>query len=232
MQDVILPRHPAEPHAQRHKPRVLRTEGQRLAVLLAVEEQVPLIAFEHGPRDFDGFAQAVLIGPLDEEADDARDDCFDRVLGVAAHAQRLQMLAHEQFHRASSGAASGLRFFSTRAITAPPCAVPCRWASYGYGYDGSLRNAVGLGSLIYVFSVFRSEKPPPARVDYWRFRTRDHPQTPPRPGPDSTRDRWPSNPDTPSVNPDRSASERTALRRNSTPAAPACRSASISKLSA
>ena len=53
MQDVVLPRHPSEPHAQRHKPRVLRAEGQRLAVLLAVKEQVPLIAFEHGPRDFD-----------------------------------------------------------------------------------------------------------------------------------------------------------------------------------
>ena len=61
-----------------------RAEGQRLAVLLAVEEQVPLIAFEHGPRDFDGFAQAVFIGPFDEEADDAP-AILHRVLGVAAH---------------------------------------------------------------------------------------------------------------------------------------------------
>ena len=47
MQDVILPRHPSEPHAQGHKPRVLAAEGQRLPVLFAVEEQVPLIAFQH-----------------------------------------------------------------------------------------------------------------------------------------------------------------------------------------
>jgi hypothetical protein len=44
-------------------------EAQRLPVLLAVEEEIPLIAFKHGPRDLDGFAQAVFIGPLDEEAD-------------------------------------------------------------------------------------------------------------------------------------------------------------------
>ena len=46
MQDVILPRHPSEPDAQGHKPRVLRAEAQRLAVVLAVVEQVPLIAFQ------------------------------------------------------------------------------------------------------------------------------------------------------------------------------------------
>ena len=98
MQDVVLPGHPPEPHAQGNQPRVLRAEGQRLPVLLAVEEEIALIAFEHGPGDLDGFAQAVLIGPFDEEAkiDAAAADC---VLRVAAHTERGQMLAHQQFHR-------------------------------------------------------------------------------------------------------------------------------------
>ena len=46
VQDEILPRHPFEPHAQRHQARVLAAEAQRFAVFLAVVEQVPLIAFE------------------------------------------------------------------------------------------------------------------------------------------------------------------------------------------
>ncbi len=52
VQDVVLPGHPPEPCTQGHKPRVLRAEAQRLAVLFArVVEEMPLIAFEHGPRD-------------------------------------------------------------------------------------------------------------------------------------------------------------------------------------
>ena len=56
VQDVVLPRHPAKPHAQRNQPRVLAAERQRLAVLFAVEEQVPLIAFEHRARDLVRFS--------------------------------------------------------------------------------------------------------------------------------------------------------------------------------
>ena len=63
VQDVILPRHPFEPHAQRHEPRVLRAEAQRLAVLLAVVEQIPLIAFEHRPRDLRWLGDAALSRP-------------------------------------------------------------------------------------------------------------------------------------------------------------------------
>ena len=37
--------------AQRHQAHVLAAEAHRLAVALAVVEQVPLIAFQHGPRD-------------------------------------------------------------------------------------------------------------------------------------------------------------------------------------
>ena len=98
VQDVILPRHPTEPHAQGHQPRVLAAECQRLAVLFAVEEQVTLIAFEHGPRDLVRLSQAVLIRPLDKEAD-VNQPVLHRVLGVAAHAQRVQVLPHERFER-------------------------------------------------------------------------------------------------------------------------------------
>ena len=98
VQDEILPRHPTEPHAQGNKPRVLAAEGQRLAVLFAIEEEIPLIAFEHRARNLDGFLQAVLIGPFDEEAKiDAA--AVDGVLGVAAHTERGQVLVHQQFHR-------------------------------------------------------------------------------------------------------------------------------------
>ena len=118
MQDVILPRHPSEPHAQGHKPRVLAAEGQRLPVLFAVEEQVPLIAFEHWPRDLDGFAQAVFIGPLDEEAD-VNETVLHRELGVAAHPERVQMLVHQQFHR-RPGRGLGLAGFGYAGHALPP----------------------------------------------------------------------------------------------------------------
>jgi hypothetical protein len=98
VQDVVLPRHPAKPHAQRHQARVLAAEGQRLAVLFAIEEQVALIAFEHGARDLDRFPQAVIVGPLEKEAEIGL-TALDGVLGVAAHAQRAQMLVHEGFER-------------------------------------------------------------------------------------------------------------------------------------
>jgi len=69
MQDVILPRHPSEPDAQRDQARVLRTEAQRLAVLFAVVEQVPLIPLQDGPRNLDRLAQAALLAPLEKKAD-------------------------------------------------------------------------------------------------------------------------------------------------------------------
>lgn len=52
MQDVILPGHPSEPHAQRNEASVLRTEAQRLPVLFAVVEEMTLIPLQHRPRDF------------------------------------------------------------------------------------------------------------------------------------------------------------------------------------
>ena len=165
MQDVILPRHPSEPHAQGHKPRVLRTERERLAVLLAVKEQVPLIAFEHWPRDFDGFAQAVLIGPLDEEAD-MHETVLHRVLGVAAHTQRFQMLAHEQFHRRLG---RGLRLASFRyAGHALPSILPLPFPlpldlDTGMTTMGVCGAPLASAS-IYAFLALLSERPSSTRV--------------------------------------------------------------------
>lgn len=64
VQDAILPRHPAEPSAQRYQPRVLAAEAERLAVFLAAMEQVPLVAFQHGPGDLGGFAETAFGAPL------------------------------------------------------------------------------------------------------------------------------------------------------------------------
>ena len=55
---------------------VLAAEGQRLAVLLAVVEQVPLIAFQHGPRDLDRLGQAALAGTSRETLRDGRAVCI------------------------------------------------------------------------------------------------------------------------------------------------------------
>ena len=50
--------------AQGDKQRVLRAEAQRLAVLFAVVEQIPLIAFQHGPRDLQRLVDAALLAPF------------------------------------------------------------------------------------------------------------------------------------------------------------------------
>ena len=95
VQDVILPGHPPEPHAQGHKPRVLRAEAQRLAVFLARVEQVPLIAFEHRPRHIDRIGDAAFLEPFEEKLDVPR-AALHRELGVVPHLKRAQMLAHQR----------------------------------------------------------------------------------------------------------------------------------------
>src|SRR5258708_4837325 len=95
VQDEVLPRHPLEPHAQRHEPRVLRAEGERLAVFLAVVEQIPLIAFEHWARDLCWLGESAFGAPLQEEPDMYL-AIFDRVYGVVPHPERVQMLVHER----------------------------------------------------------------------------------------------------------------------------------------
>jgi len=159
MQDVVLPGHPSEPHAQGHKPRVLAAEGQRLPVLLAVEEQVPLIAFEHGPGDLDGFAQPVFVGPLDEKAD-VNETVLHRELGVAAHTQRVQMLVHEQFHRRLRRGL-GLAGFGYAGHALPPV-LPLGFcaATTTTGVCGMLLASAPL----YAFFALLSEKPASTRV--------------------------------------------------------------------
>ena len=52
VQDVMLAGHPLEPHAQGNEPVLLAREGQRLAVLLAIVEDMTLIRFQNGARYF------------------------------------------------------------------------------------------------------------------------------------------------------------------------------------
>ncbi len=98
MQDVILASHPSEPHTQRHKPRVLRTEAQRLAIGLAVVEQVPLIAFQHWPRDFQRLRDAALFQPVDKELD-VTGAAPHGVFRVVPHFEIFQVVAHQGFKR-------------------------------------------------------------------------------------------------------------------------------------
>jgi len=48
---------------------VLRTEAQRLAVLLVIVEEMALVSLQHGPRDLDRLGKPTLAAPLKEEAD-------------------------------------------------------------------------------------------------------------------------------------------------------------------
>ena len=77
---------------------MLRAEAHRLAVLLAVEEQVTLIAFEHGPRDLYRIGDAAFLAPVDElpEQELAVADCL---LGVVLDGERLQVVAHHDLQR-------------------------------------------------------------------------------------------------------------------------------------
>jgi len=121
MQDVILPRHPTEPDAQRDQARVLGTEAQRLAVLFAVVKQVPLIAFQYWPRDLDRLGQAALLAPLEEKAD-VDLAIAHRVDGVVLHRQCAQMVQHQRFQQRLR-AGLRLRVLVMRAICAPPSAL-------------------------------------------------------------------------------------------------------------
>src|SRR6185312_4814249 len=67
VQDVVMARHPFEPHAERNDAVLLLRVVQRLAVLLAVMENVPLAGFEHRARDFGRLGDAALFGPFEEE---------------------------------------------------------------------------------------------------------------------------------------------------------------------
>jgi hypothetical protein len=98
MQQMIPPGHPSEPHPQRHEARVLGTEAHRLPVLLAIEEEIPLVTLEHWPGDLDGIGEAALFEPCEEEADMPR-AAPHRELGVVLHFERMEMIAHEGLER-------------------------------------------------------------------------------------------------------------------------------------
>ena len=98
VQDVVLPRHPLEPHPQRHQPRVLAGEAQRLPVLFAVVEQVTLIAFEHGPRDLERLGEPVFAAPV-EEHPDMHPAHVQRALGEALHRQMTEMFVQQRGQR-------------------------------------------------------------------------------------------------------------------------------------
>ena len=95
---------------------------QRLAVLLAVVEQISLIAFEHGPRDLGWLGEAALLAPV-EEAADVRLAVLDRVFGVVlARAARSRCSCSSAAKRRLVAGRFGfaLRSPCTRAITSPP----------------------------------------------------------------------------------------------------------------
>jgi hypothetical protein len=137
VEDEPLARHPAEPHAQGDQPRVLAAEAERLPVFLAVVEQVPLIAFEHGPRHVERFLDAALVAPLDEEAD-MHPAVLHGVAGVIADAQRFEMLLHD------GGQGRGGRRFGL---------APFPYPSHGYRAPASTMAADFLAPV----SVLREE---------------------------------------------------------------------------
>jgi hypothetical protein len=85
MQDVMMPRHPLKPHAQRHDAVVLAGEAQRFAALLAVMEHAPLIGFEHRARHLHRLREAAFVSPIEKEAD-VHAAVLHRVFGVVGPA--------------------------------------------------------------------------------------------------------------------------------------------------
>ena len=94
VQDVVLPRHPAEPALDGAQARVLRAEAERLAVLLAVVIEPALIAFQDRPRDFGWLFEAALLAPVEEVADEAR-RVFDGVAGEVLRLHPHQVLGEQ-----------------------------------------------------------------------------------------------------------------------------------------
>ena len=86
VQDVLLPRHPPEPHPQRHQARVLAAEAQRLAVLLPVVKQISLVVLQNGPCDLRGLRNAAIVAPLEEEPE-MHAPVLYRVFRVVLHPQ-------------------------------------------------------------------------------------------------------------------------------------------------
>ena len=157
--------------------RVLRTEAQGLAVLLAVVKQVALIAFDHGPGHFDRSFEAALLAPLDEEAE-MKLASVHRLLGVVPHSHGLQMLTHHDLQRLSCGRFGFALLRDPRHLLHPgeSCAVGFSGDDGRYDYDRILLLLPGSVFLaIFVKIAFR-----PRRC--WRFPTRTTPGHPPNLG--------------------------------------------------
>ena len=94
MKDIVLPGHPLEPHAQRHQARMLTAETERLAVLLAVVKQVPLVAFQHRARYVAWLGKATVLTPAEKEPN-VYVAVAHGVFGVAACPKRFQVFVHK-----------------------------------------------------------------------------------------------------------------------------------------
>ena len=105
---------------------MLAAEAERLAVFLAVVEQVPLVAFQHGPGNFGWLGETALGAPLQEEPD-VHLAVADGVFGVVLHAQRIQVFGQQRGQRRPSGAwRIGFRFLRDARHHAAPGWLPVR----------------------------------------------------------------------------------------------------------
>ena len=171
MQDVILPRHPPEPHAQRHKPRVLRTEAQRLAVLLAVVEQVPLIALEHGPRDFDGLGRCRAPCTSARKKPDVTCAASSPCTRSSSAPQARWRCSRISASSGVAGTASGLRCLRHAGHDLPPS------ARYAVTTGGSTTPRMTLLFPVFFSAIFVNRFW--SRMDTGDWRTRTTPGHPP-----------------------------------------------------
>ena len=77
---------------------MLRPEAHRVAVLLAVVEEIPLVPLQHGPRDLQRLGQPALVAPPDER-DQMERAVADRVLGVVLDGEGLHVLAQHDLQQ-------------------------------------------------------------------------------------------------------------------------------------
>ena len=89
---------PGEPAAQGSQPVGLTGDAQRLAVLLAVVEQVPLKTLDHLGGDLRGAGHAAVLTPVDEPRE-LQPPHFDRVGREVVGLQPLQIAVQQMTER-------------------------------------------------------------------------------------------------------------------------------------
>ena len=138
---------------------------------VCVIEEIPLIAFEHGPRHLDRIGQPTLLQPLEEKLDVPVADLHGE-LGVVPHSKRAQVRPQQPLQRRRR---RGLRFpLLPRGPSRPPVltrAVHAVIHAMRYGYDRRIP-----ASPVYVFRLFPVKSP--LTPGYWRFLTRTTRATP------------------------------------------------------